>query len=257
MNSNTRAGACGIQRSRAFTEQELQRIRLSKIANCDLECGPEIERGASSFSMNGTESGQGLRAIWPGGMAQSGAAPRGCVSVCHLPGVGACQGARRRRLPAQTLASRGGAPSRPGVPLGGTGKGGDKSAIHSAEMAADCQAPGALRFFKDGTDEFSCWGRALCGFLAFEAPDFQGQSAQLLQVLVQRPIMVRDEGAEFLDSAFDNTHPRMKAEAPAAEEQLGVSRLRAACGCAHTPGPASAPCAIQAGRAGRLRCCPL
>jgi hypothetical protein len=74
--------------------------------------------------MNGTESGQGLRAIWPGGWRKAGR-PRGaafrsatCRGWAHAKGRdgGVC---RRRRLP-----SRGGAPSRPGVPLGEPAKGG-------------------------------------------------------------------------------------------------------------------------------------
>ena len=194
-------------------------------------------RGARHLAGGWRKGGQPRGAAFRSATCRGGRMPRSATAASA--GADACQPWGRTFPPRR--------------PTGGTGKGGDKSAIHLAEMAANCQAPGAIQSFKDGTDEFSCRGQALCGFLAFET----GQSAQLLQVLVQRPIMVRDEGAEFLSSAFDNTHPRMKAEALAAGEKLGVSRLRVACGCAHTRGPASAPCAIQVGRAGRPRCCPL
>src|ERR1035438_4240610 len=91
MNSNTRAGACGIQRSRAFTEQgvaALQRIGFDSLrSQIAILNAARKSNGAASLSINGTQSGQGC-APSGRGMAQGGAAPRGCVSVCHLAGVG-------------------------------------------------------------------------------------------------------------------------------------------------------------------------
>src|ERR1019366_2009217 len=70
--------------------------------------------GGGSMPRGATASGGGWR---KGGGRRAAFRSPSC-------GVGACQGARRRPLPAQTLASRGGEPSRPGVPLGERAKGG-------------------------------------------------------------------------------------------------------------------------------------
>lgn len=63
-------------------------------------------------------------------------------------------------------------------------------------------APDAIRFFKDGTDGFKCQGQGLCDLSVLNTPDFHGQGAQLVQVLVPSPIKVCDAGAELLNSAF-------------------------------------------------------
>ena len=173
MNSNTRAGACGIQRSRAFTEQgvaALQRIGFDSLrSQIAILNAARKSNGAASPSINGTESGQGCApsgrgnsakrggrraafrsATWRGwehakgrdgvwrGMAQGGR-PAGSVSVPLLRG---------RRMPRGVTASFAGADAckpwgrtlPPRRPPGGTGKGGKTPPV-LGELAVSAPVP--------------------------------------------------------------------------------------------------------------------